>query len=208
MPTIKIISDTATGALSEAMAGFAPARLAGRIGPKLQTLFTDHLRALGPNKQGYPTTHFWEKFARNVRWEAEENGVTVVIPPATVQGRQVGLRQAVFGGPIDPQNVRFLTIPISPTSYGHLPKDFPGLFVVRTTDGAFLCQRSDDAAAQKASRTAGQRGQGGTAGSQPQPELIFLFKLRTSVMQAGNIKVLPSDEDILQTAVAAAGGAN
>jgi hypothetical protein len=208
MLTIKTISDTATGALNDTVVGLAPARLAGRLGPKLQTLFTDHLRALGPNRQSYPTTHFWEKFARNMRWEADENGVTVVIPPATVQGRQVGLRQAVFGGPIDPQNARFLTIPVSPISYGHLPKDFPGLFVVRTMDGAFLCQRSDAAAAANTPRVAGQRGQGGTAGSQPRPELIFLFQLRSGVMQAGNIKVLPSDEDILQTVIAAAGGAN
>jgi hypothetical protein len=208
MLTIKTVYDTATGALSEAVAGFTPARLAGRIGPKLQTMFQEHLRALGSNRQGYPSTHFWEKFARNVRWEAEQNGVTVIIPPATVQGRQVGLRQAVFGGPIYPQNARFLTIPISPISYGHLPEDFPGLFVVRTTDGAFLCQRSDDAAAQKVPRVAGQRGQGGTAGSQPQPQLIFLFRLRSEVSQTGNLKVMPADEDILQTALAAAGGAN
>jgi hypothetical protein len=203
--TIRVETDTATPELRKLLSSLTPENLAARCGPALQKLTRDHLAALGPNKYHYPSTHFWAKFVPNVRWQSDERGVSVSILPTEIRGRSVGLRQPVYGGPIVPQAAKMLAIPISAISYGHVPADFPDLVVVRTTKGAFLCQQSGSENGRNPS--IGRR-QNGTAGVTNSGNLVFLFKLVRSVMQAGNLAVLPSDEEYLQAARAAIGGAN
>jgi len=198
--TIKITQDTATGALVSAMAKVAPRDLAGRVGEAGQRLVREHLAKLGPNAQGWPSTGFYEKFSDNVRWLPAEGGVYIAILPALINGRQVGLRLRVFGGTIQPQNVDMLAIPISPVSYGHVPSDFPNLFLLKTAKGAYLVQRGQDVSP-KTGRLIGRRNPGGNAGRTLRAELNFLYKLTASVTQAGNRSVLPSDEELLQTAL-------
>jgi hypothetical protein len=228
-PTIRIVSDTATPALRELMDQLTPARLAGRVGPKLQRLTMEHLAALGGNVKGYPSTRFYEKFARNVRWLPDERGVAVAILPAVVQGRTVGLGLRVFGGTITPQSVKMLAIPISPVSYGHVPSDFPNLFLLKTIKGAYLCQKGEqisekchvigsthavgykrvqrlvkqaDGSMQLTDVRVAVRG-GGNVGRRVRADLVFLFKLVASVTQEGNRDVLPSDDEYLATALQA-----
>jgi hypothetical protein len=207
--TIRVVGDTATPALQEWMDALTPERFAARVGPAVQTLTMEHLASLGSNRRGWPSTRFYEKFARNVRWLLDERGVAVAILPAVVNGRTVGLRRIVFGGaPITPQTVTMLAIPISPVSYGHVPSDFPNLFLLKTIRGAYLVQRGQEIS-EKTGRTVGARNRGGNAGRRIRAELVFLFKLAASVNPAGNRDVLPSDEEILNTALqAAAGGLN
>lgn len=205
--TYQIVSDKATPALRELIESYTPARFAARVGPKLQQLTEEHLAALGPNVKGYPSTRFWEKFARNVRWIPREDGVAIAILPAIVNGRQVGLRQSVFGGTIVPQSVSMLAIPISPVSYGHVPSDFPNLFLLKTVKGAFLCQHGEEISG-KTGRVIGRRGLGGHVGRRIRANINFLFKLTASVTQTGNRNVLPGDDEYMQGAIAAAGGAN
>ena len=197
---IRVVSDTASPALRDMMDAITPERFAGRVGPKVQVLTQDHLAGLGANLKGYPSTRFYEKFARNVRWLPQDNGVAVAILPALVNGRQVGLGLRVFGGTIKPQTVAMLAIPISPVSYGHVPSDFPNLFLLKTIKGAYLCQRGDQIS-EKTNRLVGTRGQGGNAGRRIRADLVFLFKLAASVTQEGNRDVLPSDDEYLQTAI-------
>ena len=162
---IKIVSDTATPGLREVIASYTPARFAARVGPALQKLTMTHLAGLGPNQRGYPTTHFYEKFARRVQWLPEPNGVSVAILPAIVNGRLTGLGLRVFGGTITPVTVKMLAIPISPVSYGHAPSDFPGLFLLKTLKGAYLVQRgqSEKSGGRIGRRTRRCRGRGARA---------------------------------------------
>ena len=204
--TIKVVSDDATPALRELMESLTPARFAGRVGPRLQELTETHLAALGPNSKGYPSTGFYEKFARNVRWLPQPNGVAVAILPAVINGRQVGLGLRVFGGTITPQTVDMLAIPISPVSYGHVPSDFPGLFLLKTAKGAYLVQRGDQISEKTGRPLRAGRGMGGNAGRRIAADLVFLFKLMASVTQAGDREVLPSDDELIETAMRAARG--
>jgi len=201
-PVIRIVNDTATPALREFMAGMTPERFAGRVGPKVQELVEVHLAALGPNSKGYPSTGFYEKFARNVRWTPDARGVLIGILPAIVNGRQVGLALRVFGGTITAQTVDMLAIPISPVSYGHVPSDFPNLFLLKTVKGAYLCQRGQQVSEKTGRMIHAGRGQGGNAGRRVAADLVFLFKLQASVTQEGDLDVLPSDDAILGTALA------
>lgn len=202
--SVRIASDTASDALRAWLAQQTPARVGARIGPPMQTLTMQWLAALGPNVKGWPSTKFWEKFARNVRWLPHESGVAIAVLPAVVKGRQVGIRQSVFGGTIAPVTVRMLAIPISPVSYGKVPSDFPQLFLLKTPKGAYLVQYGEEISA-KTGRLVGRRGLGGHAGRRQRAALNFLFKLQRSVYQPGNRNVLPSDQDYLNTAALWAG---
>ena len=199
---IKVISDTASPALAELLAKYTPARAAARVGPPLQKLFMTHLAALGGNSRGWPTTRFYEKFARNVRWLPMANGVTIAILPAVVNGRTVGLAQRVYGGTITPQTAKALAIPISPVSYGRVPSDFTGLFLLKTPKGAYLVQ-SGEQISEQTGRTVGLRKGGGNAGRRIRASLNFLFKLVASVTQDPDPDVLPTQTEINETALAA-----
>ena len=199
-PSIRIVSDTATPALREFIESNTPARVGARIGPPLQRLTMEHLASLGSNVKGWPSTRFYEKFARNVRWMPDEGGVAVAILPAVIQGRTVGLGLRVFGGTIKPQSVSMLAIPISPVSYGHVPSDFPNLFLLKTAKGAYLCQKGEQIS-EKTGHVIGRTRLGGNVGRRVRADLIFLFKLVASVTQEGNRDVLPSDEEYLDTAL-------
>ena len=200
--SVNIVSDTATPALRQLAAGYTPARLAARIGPPLQKLTMQHLAGLGPNAKGYPSTRFYEKFARNVRWLPAPYGVDIAILPAVINGRTVGLGLRVFGGTITAQTVDFLSIPINPVSYGHVPSDFPGLFCLKLPTGAYLVQRGEvEGPGLKTRRIGKGAGQGGNVGRRLRASLLFLFKLVRSVDQAGNREVLPSEEAYQSTAI-------
>ena len=193
--SIKITKDTATPALAELAASLTPARLAARVGPAVQNLVEEWLASLGPNKQGYPSTGFYEKFARNVRWTPQENGVIVGILPVVIHGRTVSLRQRLKGGPIAPVIAKALSIPMCAEAYGHVPSDFPEAFLIHTPKGMYLVQY--ESGKRKAE-----------SGKQRAP-LKFLFVLKLSVLQEGDRNVLPPDQLIMDTALKAiAGGEN
>lgn len=198
-----IIDDRFTPELERKKKWLTPAEYAGRVGPALQSLVEQHLAKLGANKKGWPSTRFYEKFARNVRWAPLPNGVAVTILPAIVNGRQVGIRQRVFGGTISPVTAKALAIPISPVSYGHVPSDFPSLFMLKTPKGAYLCQIGEAVNQKTKTQKMGRLGKsyGGNATRRVQARLNFLFKLQFKVAQMGDRDVLPSEEQILDAAL-------
>ena len=205
---IKVVSDTASPALAELLAKYTPKQVADRVGPALSELFRIHLADLGKNKRGWPTTGFYQKFSDNVRWLPMANGVTIAILPAVVQGRYVGLAQRVYGGTITPVTAKALAIPISPVSYGRVPSDFPGLFLLKTPKGAYLVQRGEQISEKTGRLKSGFKREGRYEKRRIRASLNFLFKLVASVTQEADPDVLPSQQDINQTALAALAAKN
>ena len=204
MTSISIVKDTATPAVRSLLRGLTPERLAARLGPPLEKLTKDHLAALGPNKNNWPTTHFYKKYAPNVKWFPRPDGVCIAIPPAIIHGREAGLGLRVYGGMIAPRRVSMLAIPISPVSYGHVPGDFPGLFLLKTLKGAYLCQKAEYEGPGIKRQKGVKRGLlGGNSGRRLKAEINFLFKLQASVTQAGDRDVLPSDDEYQAAAIKA-----
>ena len=117
--------DTATPALEATMKRMTLPELQRRVGPACRLLTETHLAGLGQNKDGWPSTGFYQSFARNVRWVPDPTGVAVAILPAVINGRAVSFAQRRFGGTISPVTAKALAIPISPVSYGKVPSDFP-----------------------------------------------------------------------------------
>ena len=126
---------------------------------------------------------------------ADENGVLIEV-------KKTGVRQRLFGGVIEPVKAEALAIPISPVSYGHLPREFPGLFLLKTKKGAYLVQPGESIS-EKTGRMVINKKAGGNAGSRVHAALIFLFKLVGSVTQPPDPSVIPTDDEFTEVAFGA-----
>ena len=184
-------SDLATPALEAKLAQIQPERLAGILGPGLTQFTQRHLLANGTNSRGWPSTHFWADAARSTSFTRSESGITISI-------NKIGVRQRYYGGPIRPVTAKALAIPISPVSYGRVPADFPGLFVLKCASGAYLVQ-NNEGVSEKTGRTIGRTGKGGNAGRRLKSNLTFLFKLSAGVQQDPDPSVIPSEDELTET---------
>ena len=190
-----IVSDSATPAIDDKIAKCSPRRLGAIIGQPLAQFWRNRLAGLGENKKGWPSTHFFERAARSVTHEPNAYGVTL-------SAEQVGLRQRWKGGAIAPVNKAALAIPISPVSYGKTPADFPGLFLLKTKKGAYLVQAGEEIS-EKTGRTVNKgRKLGGNAGRRIRAALNFLFILSSGVNQVGDPRVVPTNDEFAEVAMA------
>lgn len=207
--TLKLDLDNATPVLSARLMQLRPAQAARRIATRCAQLTEYHIRNMGENKRGWPSTGFYEKFARGVLGLATPGGVEILVKPAVVKGRTVSFRQHVWGGPITPKTVDALAIPISPVSYGKVPSDFrgKGLFLLKTPKGAYLVQHGETVSKTGQARYKQDSGGGnrsrGENGLRKAASLNFLFVLKGGVNQPGKREALPSNEEYLETAMSA-----
>jgi hypothetical protein len=192
-----------TAGIGAKTAKLQPQKVARIISEPNRIFWRDRLKSLGPNKRGWPSTGFWQASARAVT-------ATVVPEGLLLACKKIGPRQRWLGGPIKPVRKKALAIPISPASYGHSPGEFPGLFVVRTSKGAFLVQKTAaGTAAQfggrviKSAFRSGTKALGGNARRRLLAGLNFLFKLSPGVVQGPNPDVVPTADEFLEVSLAA-----
>lgn len=89
-------------------------------GRGMRNTVVSHLRALPPNKQGFPSTGFYRTAADSVTQpDVAGNRVTLSIT-------QIGMRQRYFGGDINPIAGKYLTEPAIAQSYGTRAGEFEG----------------------------------------------------------------------------------
>jgi hypothetical protein len=186
------VEGLATPALNAKLAKIDPDHLAAKIRGPLEEFWRDRLKSLGTNKRGWPSTKFYERAARSVVAQRTEGGVMLI-------ANQLGLRQRWKGGTISPVHAKALTIPISPVSYGKVPKDFPDLFLLKTLKGAYLVQHGEQVS-EKTGRTIGLKNGGGNSARRLRGALNFLFKLVGSVEQEGDDRVVPTNAEFSEVA--------
>ncbi len=189
------IKDDATPAIRRKIAQLTPQRLNEAVGNAEVVLFQNHFLSLPHNKKGWPTTNFYGRAARATNWQPHIEGTLI-------QVSQIGIRQRFKGGPITPDTKGALTIPISPVSYGHVAADFQGLFLLKTSKGAYLVQAGQRLTASGQFRKQ-DKSAGGNVKRRVQAALNFLFKLCAGVEQDPDPNVLPTREQILNTATQA-----
>lgn len=174
--------------------------VAPAIGAAVVQLFQSHFAALPPNSKGWPTTNFWQRAAKATNYNVLGADVEVSV-------NQQGIRQRVFGGEIHPTpGHNWLTIPARAEAYGQRAREFSNLepAFFKTSHGFFAAlveaqsqsvsfgrKRKDDSRKVKAGAESG----GGV-----------MFWLVKSVTQKGDPTVVPSDEQIVSTAVATVAG--
>lgn len=190
------IEDNATPAIAAKLQQVKPERLRAILGPGMTVFVQNHLLSNGTNKKGWPSTHFWADAARGTSWTADSGGSGLVI---TIN--KIGVRQRYYGGTIAPVKAKALAIPISPVSYGHVPSDFPGLFLLVTKKGAYLVQYGQELSG---AGNIVQRGKnsGGNKKVRLQGTLNFLFMLVGSVDQAPDPTVIPSNDQLAEVGLA------
>lgn len=202
--SIQVTHDGASGRVQKLAGNLAPQRIKAAIGPGVRNLFGKNYRSLGTNKRGWPSTGFWADADRATDWREVPEGVLI-------STNKIGVRQRFYGGTIKPVNARALTIPISPVSYGHRAKDFPGLFLLKTKRGAYLVQYGLTQAGQSEKATSKRkriRSLGGNSSKRHEATLNFLFKLAASVEQKPDPDVVPENSEIgavVKRAILAAG---
>lgn len=191
---ISVTQDNATPAIARLMERTQPARLAQVCRQPLETFLRVHLRSLPTNKRGWPSTGFWESASRGTIGTANDDGSILL------QVNKLGVRQRLYGGPILPVEAKALAIPISPVSYGHLPREFPGLFLLKTAKGAYLVQAGTGISEKTGGEVKGRR-LGGNSKRRQTAGLNFLFKLSGGVNQAPNPDVLPTNDQFQEVAM-------
>lgn len=124
--------------------GVDPARLHAVLGRAYAGLLQDHFRARNtrPNVKGFPRTNFWSDVAKRTGFaSADAESATVVIADP-----RFALR--LFGGVVRPRAAGALALPLAPEAAGRSPREFPGLFLLRSRilGRAFLATRESSGA--------------------------------------------------------------
>jgi hypothetical protein len=126
MAGVTIVLDTATPLLSRLRDEAARGDLVLVGGRAAGQLVRDHLVQLNTERHRYGRGYYAQA--------AQSVTVTKVGQGAAISITQTGFRQRLFGGPIDPVNSKFLTIPASPEAYGRRAGEFPDLEMTKTMD--------------------------------------------------------------------------
>lgn len=193
------IRENVTEAIERKMAALGPERVAQEISEPLRLFWSRHLLGQGTNKKGWPSTGFFEQAADQTTATATGSGVLLTC-------NKTGLHHLWTGGRISPVKAGALTIPISPVSYGHHASEFSGLFLFRAKSGkAFLVQRGETLTSTgqfKQTKEIG-RGRKKNEARRLKAGLNFLFVLVSGVNITPHPKIVPSNEEFAEVAMAA-----
>jgi hypothetical protein len=196
------IKDNATPAVEALGQELDTTRLNPALGAAVTALFQRHLIRNPSNAQGWPSTNFWAQAARATNYQALPEGVVVSV-------NKIGVRQRYQGGPIDPVNASFLTIPAQPEAYGKSAREFFDLVPVffKKNDGG---GRSFGAlvVAQQSKLSLGKKRKDGTRKmSLEETGGAVMFWLVKHVEQQGDKSVIPDDDEIGRTVASTVGSA-
>ncbi len=152
------------------------------MGQAVAQTLKDHFTALANDSQHHRTaaslganrTGFYARAASGVQQpNIESDGFSVSI-------NAVGIAQRLFGGTIEPVNAKFLTIPARAESYGKRAREFDNLkFILFPSGLAALVDKNE-----------------------PAHEGSVYFWLVKKVVQQADPTVLPSDEKLMEPAIA------
>jgi hypothetical protein len=140
--------------------------------------------------------NFWAGAARSTNWQVVPEGVLISV-------NQIGVRQRYQGGPIRPVNAKALAIPVAEEAYGKVPADFGDQLqlIIIKGKGAWLALKSYEQRPQD--KQHGRHQAQGPGLSTVRERLKFLFRLSAGVDQEPDRSVLPTNEEILATALEA-----
>jgi hypothetical protein len=190
------IKDQATPELKRKIEALRPARVNEFVGGALKNLLKHNFLAQPHNKKGWQPLHFWSGAAQSTHYQVIPEGVVL-------STSQIGVRQRYQGGTIRPVNAKALAIPVAEEAYGTVPKEYGDQLklVVIKGKGAWLALKSYEQRPKDEQR--GRKQIQGPGISTVRERLKFLFALSASVDQKPNPGVLPSMQEITDTAVEA-----
>lgn len=189
------ISDLAGPAVGRMRQAMDQSRIAAPIGAAVKKLFQMHLLGNPSNRQGWPSTGFWAGAARSTSYAVVRDGALVSVA-------KQGVRQRYVGGEIHPVKASYLTLPARAEAYGKRAGEFDNLVVAwRREGGKSVPWALVEAPSQSVAfgRRRKDNSRKVTEGSEVGGAVYFW--LVKSVTQKGDRSVLPSDEEITNTAM-------
>lgn len=193
-PKIDVMLDEATPAILQSLAVTSPRNIKRAVGTACVRAVQMHLRALGPNKQGWPTTGFYDGAARGTAWDESPEGIVLTIDNAARPG---AMRQRYYGGSIDAKD-KLLAIPARAEFYGHSPTEFTNLQFVPFPSGAMAFVIGKGGVGKVNFQTGREQN---VKGAGVRSEAMVAFWLTDHVDQAADPDVLPSMEVLTETAL-------
>jgi len=191
------IEDQASAELQAIALSVSPEALNQKIGASVALLFQKHFLALPSNKQGFTSSGFWSQAARSTNFFSDAAA-------AVINVNQVGVRQRLEGGEIKPgPGKTYLTIPACSEAYA---KGRSGEFATLKFGFALNQFGHMQAALVEAEATQVKFGPRRKDGSQKVTHGADLggkvfYWLAHSVKQKGNPNVIPSEQEITETAL-------
>jgi hypothetical protein len=173
-------------------------RINPRIGAAVKRLVSDHLfkRDATPNKNGWPSQHFYSNAAKATTWTANADGAIISI-------NKQGFRQRLQGGVIKPVSSKYLTIPARAEAYGKRALEFGNLKFQwgKHRDGTIgpVALVADTGGATKKifQGRQGVRKEVQVPGAE---EGVVLYWLVKEARQEGDDSILPTGQEILDCA--------
>ncbi len=206
---VNVTENTALTELERMSAAFNLDRINRRIGTEEKLLFQNHFLKLPSNKMGFPSTGLYEQFAKSTQFQTHGDGVSITVNHGAA-------RQRLEGGPIKPTGgKKYLTIPATAEAYGHRAGEFTNLRLSFYKKGGelrmFLGNPQGHIATEIAPKKSGKN-KGKYKATASRTGLVPYFWLVKEVIQKPDRSILPTDEEIVQTALdatkaALAGGA-
>jgi hypothetical protein len=180
--------------LEKLRASLSRARVDRVVGTSITRLVQGHLNHLPPNKNGWPSTGFYRGAARGTGWDSSPNGVVIYIDNEAAPG---AMRQRYNGGTIKAKD-KLLTIPARAEFYGHRAGEFDNLKFVRFKSGVAALVVSKGGTGRVNFQTGRQRSISGVG---VRSEAVVAYWLKDSVDQDADPDVLPTDQQMADTAV-------
>lgn len=184
--TITIPKDTATPALARLRAGLETDRLLPILGRSVNNAVRenfDMLEQSRPNKIGGQRQHYYSGARASTSFVIDGDQAVIGV-------RQVGMRLRYYGGTVRAgqnasymtgQPTKYLTIPVTPESYGHRAADFPDLKVLWGASGPYALARAEHGTVAK-----------GANAKTVSAEILFILK--KSVDVEADRTMLPDNE--------------
>lgn len=194
MTTVTVSAvDNATPALEQAMRSIIQSRVQRAVGTACAVLTRNHLLAMPPNRNGWPSTGFWQGCARGTDWSSTNDGVVISVDNAEKPG---AARYQYQGGTINMKD-KLLTIPARAEAYGVKATDFDNLRFAMFKSGAKALVIGKGGTGLVDFRTGRSKA---VRGSGARSALMVMYWLVPSVSKDANPDVLPSNEEYVGTA--------
>lgn len=196
------IKDNVTAKVKSIGEALKPSNINPAIGAAEVRLFQEHFAKLPPNKEGFPTQHYWGRAAKSTHYTVLADGVMVSVSTPGINMHATGLPKV-----IRPINAANLAIPAVPQAAGKSPREFSNLRVAFYRKGgqliAFALVEKGDASTRGGEhpvRFKGYRGSLKNSGLKARAGTV-IFWLHKEVHPRAYPGVVPDESEMRRTAV-------
>lgn len=181
--------DDVLAELRKVDAAFRPARVLPVVGRAASEATRGHFFARDrthANKSDFPRSHFWTQAAEATAHKVEGDTVLVSV-------NKPGVVLQFAGGVVEPQTVKYLTIPVHAEAYGRRAREFDDLEVAFGKGGKPYGLRREAREVRDVRQARQPRGQAGATAKPPPGPLLYLLVKKATIEPDDS--VLPTAED-------------